>query len=44
MLPVIWNLQAQDDVDDIFVYISARNRAAAKRLAEEIEASTLILS
>jgi len=38
MLPVIWNLQAQDDVDDIFTYISIRNRAAAERLAEEIEA------
>jgi len=44
MLPVIWNLQAQDDIDDIFTYISVRNRAAAQRLAEEIEASTLILS
>jgi len=44
MLPVIWNLQAQEDVDDIFTYISARNRAAAERLAEEIEASALILS
>jgi len=44
MLPVIWNTQAQDDVDEIFSYISIRNRTAAERLADEIEASTLILS
>jgi len=44
MLPVIWNDQAQNDVDDIFTYISARNRAAAQRLADAIETSTLILS
>jgi len=44
MLPVIWNDKAQDDVERIFSYISARNRAAAERLADEIEASTLILS
>jgi len=44
MLPVIWNTQAQNDVDDIFEYISLRNRAAAERLADEIEASTEILS
>jgi len=44
MLPVIWNDQAQDDIDDIFTYISVHNQSAAERLAAEIEASTLILS
>jgi len=44
MLPVVWNTKAQDGVDDIFEYISVRNRPAEKRLANEIENSTLILS
>jgi len=40
MLPVIWNLDAIDDLRDITDYINDHNPWAAKRLAATIRAST----
>jgi len=40
MLPVIWNLDAIDDLKDITDYISEHNTWAARRLGAAIRAST----
>jgi len=40
MLPVIWNLDAIDDLDNITEYINEHNPWAAERLADAIRAST----
>jgi len=40
MLPVIWTLDARNDLRDIFDDINERNPWAAERLADAIRAST----
>jgi len=40
MLPVIWNLDAIDDLNEITDYINENNPWAASRLADAIRAST----
>jgi len=40
MLPVIWNLDAIDDLNEITDYINEYNPWAASRLAEAIRSST----
>jgi len=42
-LPVVWNAQAREDLVEIIAYISARNPAAAERLADALETSTWAL-
>jgi len=43
MLPVVWRAQAEDDLATITAYINEDNPLAARRLANDIRASTRLL-